>query len=148
LGEILKLSDSVYPCETCGRTYNHDVLKQCPGCASQTESGTTQSKSSNSGDIAAERNSELAKLLGKSIEASNRTTFAVRAVVSLTAILLMTSAAVAILQIMVRLAQSGDLPTLADFLNFISVVVALVGIFIAYSTFFKEWRMSKVPGHN
>ena len=77
LGEILKLSDSVYPCETCGRMYNHAVLKQCPGCASQAES--EPNKRETQGALFKDNRDEKGHI--ELINAQAKTTHAIRAVV-------------------------------------------------------------------
>jgi hypothetical protein len=131
----------VKPCEQCGREYNHVALNSCPECNVTEGSG----KFSGHKPSPEEQGNILLEKIQQGVD---RTTFAVRAVVSLTAILIVTSGAVFVLQLLARLAQSSDLETLVGFLNIISVAVALVGIFIAYSQFFREWRMSKVPDRN
>jgi len=123
--------------------YNHDVLKQCPGCASQAASDDTNRKSTDSSrDIADERNSELARLLEKSIQASNRTTFAVRAMVSYTVITVLT---ILVTTMLVGLGFLVLGSWLAVFLVVIGLLVLLVGTIYALVTLIHEWALSNVP---
>jgi hypothetical protein len=123
--------------------YNHAVLKQCPGCASQTESGTTSSKSSNlAGKTADERNSELTRLLEKSIQASDRTTFAVRAMVSYTVITVITLLVTAVFAGFTVLGGGGPF---SAFFGFIGALVLVIGTIYALVTLIREWALSKVP---
>jgi ABC-type multidrug transport system fused ATPase/permease subunit len=123
--------------------YNHDVLKQCPGCASQAASDDTNRKSTDSSrDIADERNSELARLLEKSIQASNRTTFAVRAMVSYTVITVLT---ILLTTVFVGLGFLAVGSWLALFLVIIGLLVLLVGTIYALVTLIHEWALSNVP---
>jgi len=136
----MALSDSIYPCEECGRRYNHILLDECPSCNRTEGSGVTKPKS-----VPKPADFETHDLLRQVLIGVNRTTYAVRAVVSLTAILIVTSGIVFMIQLLSALAGAADNESLAGFLNFLSWVVALVGIFIAYREFFSEWRKSKVP---
>ena len=128
----------IKPCSDCGREYNHVALSACPEC-NVTEGSGSRDKYQPS------ETEEANAILEKIRQGVDRTTFAVRAVVSLTAILILTSGVIGLLQLLAGLAQSADSETLVGFLNFLSFVAALVGVFLAYSQFFSEWRKSRVP---
>ena len=66
----MALSDSIYPCEECGRTYNHVLLSECPSCR------RTVGSSADSLEIESQRLAHL-ELIG----AHAKTTHAIRAVV-------------------------------------------------------------------
>jgi hypothetical protein len=131
----------VKPCKDCGRPYNQIALAACPECSVEDGSGLTR-RTSRQTSTYTESSEDLLKqvLLGV-----NRTTYAVRAVVSLTAILIITSGIVFLLQLLTAAIATTDNDTLVGFLNFLSFVGAIVGIYLAYSQFFSEWRKSKVP---
>lgn len=133
--------NAVKPCKDCGRPYNQIALAACPECSVEEGSGITRRTSSKT-PTQTDSSEDLLKqiLLGV-----NRTTYAVRAVVSLTAILIITSGLVFLLQLLTAAAATTDNETLVGFLNFLSFIVAIVGIYLAYSQFFSEWRKSKVP---
>ena len=152
----MSLSDSVLPCDICGRPYNRSVLKVCPGCAGasspdtarrSTKSSTSFSAQSNQSNAVSysdfNENPQVIALLTKLIEetkrnttATNRTTYAVRAMVSFTVILLITILAAAVF---------GLLSLLWVGFAFIGGLVVLGGYVMAIVTLIQEWLASNVP---
>lgn len=152
----MSLSDSVIPCEICGRPYNRAVLKVCPGCAGASSPDTAKSRSRSSVSYSAAAgqsttagyaefndNPQITALLTKLIDetkrntaATNRTTYAVRAMVSFTVILLITILVAAVF---------GLLSLLWVGFAFIGGLVVLGGYVMAIVTLIQEWLASNVP---
>lgn len=147
------MADFVGPCDECGRIYNHSKLKMCPSCAVQADAQRVSERSTNEPQFSSVSNAQsfgsndkLEKLLLANIYASNRTTSAVRAIVSLFAILTITSVVSFILYFLGLWIATG---LRSEFLlNATFVVVGLVtlgGVVTAYWQFFVEWTNSKIP---
>ena len=128
------------PCEHCGRLYNHRRLRSCPGCQATEGSGKYLDP------LVGTPEYETQRLLKELLRSTNRTTYAVRAGVSLTVYLLITAGLVWILILLAGLLASvspdGILPPV---LIFISWIVGLVGTYLAYKKFYEEWKASEVP---
>jgi len=153
----MALNDSVFPCETCGRPYNHSVLKVCPGCAGAASPDTAKraprgsvsysapaSQGNQVTHAASIENSQVAVLLTSLIEetrrntaAANRTTYAVRAMVSFAVILLITILIGGVF---------GLLSLLWVGFAVIGGLVVLGGYIFAIVTLIREWLASYVPG--
>lgn len=146
------MSEETYPCNKCGENYNHKNLARCPECEAPTLLGPSAGTSFYEGLRKAksttlpEPENSLEALVIESIKASNRTTYAVRSVVSLTAILLMTAGATIAAQYVAAVAQvTLKIDFLTALLWLISWLIAIGGTAFAYLQFFSEWRKSKVP---
>ena len=66
----MALSDSIYPCDECGRNYNHVLIDSCPGCQATSGSGARRY------EVSADREAHL-----QIIAAQAKTTHALRAAV-------------------------------------------------------------------
>ena len=120
--------------------YNHAKLPACPGCRTTEGSGKYIDPAVGTPEF------ETQRLLKEVIRATNRTTYAVRAVVSLSVYLLITAGIVWLLVLLAGLltsaAPEGILPPV---LIFLSWVVGIVGTYLAYKKFFEEWKASEIP---
>ena len=132
---------SATPCANCGRPYNHKLLRSCPGCQATEGSGKYVNPAVGTPEF------ETQRLLNQLIRATNRTTYAVRAVVSLSVYLLITAGIAWILVLLAGLlasiSEDGILPPV---LIFLAWVVGIVGTYMAYKKFYEEWKASEVPG--
>ena len=142
--------DGIYPCEECGRVYNHKVLDGCPRCRvveSREEAGQQAVRPVRSGHLVASvDNLVFQDLLKRQIEATNRTTHAVRAFVSYVAIIVISySLAGFIYGFGIGFASSTLNLNFAVFTTWVAVLVAVVGNVIALWQFLSEWRQSRVP---
>jgi hypothetical protein len=158
----LALPDSVFPCEICGRIYNHAVLKNCPGCAAalavdtgggkRSARATATSSSPDSALHQGASNDRIASLLETLIDetrqnrvATNRTTYVIRAVVSYIAIMVITGSIAGFVYGFGTgaVAASGNSDGLIWTWIFTALIV-LVGEITALTQFFKQWRLSRV----
>lgn len=137
------MADLVGPCDECGRIYNRTVLKSCPGCAASASTHSAGGTSSQSpAQQASDRNAEIVNLLKESIRASNRTTYAVRSMVSYTVITVIT---LLIAGIFVGIAALAGGNAISAVFAIIGGLVLLGGIILAFVTLIREWALSDVP---
>jgi hypothetical protein len=156
----MELPESVYPCSVCGKIYNHEILKRCPGCAGAAAEDTSKRRSkstltsleagsSNSTRLDDSRIIELLQTLVNETHqnriAINRTTYVIRAVVSYIAIVAITSTLAAIVY------SVGTSWTVASgnsdgFLWTwgLTGLIGLIGLISAQVQFFRQWGLSRV----
>ena len=138
----MKLSESVFACGICGRVYNHAVLSKCPGCAGAAKSDpANQEKNFNPARQADARNAEITDLLREIARASNRTTYAVRSMVSYTVITVITFLITLVFAGLTALGGGGPV---SAFFGIIGALVFLTGIVYALATLIREWKLSDV----
>jgi uncharacterized membrane protein len=152
------MADAVYPCEDCGRIYNHTVLKRCPGCAANVAVDTAPRKTTASSNVTYKsseapqqqyvNDDRVATLLETLITETrrnnasiNKTTFAVRAMVSYTVI---TVIAVLIAAVLVGLMALGGGGPVSVFFAIIGGLVLIGGTIYALATLIREWALSDV----
>ena len=139
----------VRPCAECGNPYNHVQLSECPSCKNSANGNEDSNKSASSPTKqAAERNEELQNLLRELVnenrlqrKAIDRTTYAVRAMVSYTVITAITLLLGGLFVGFMVLAGGGSFSV---FFGVIAGLIFIVGNIYAFSTLVREWSMSEV----
>ena len=141
---VLMAQSKATPCENCGRLYNHALLTSCPGC--RVTHGSGIDRYVDPASLTPEF--ETQRLLKEVLKSTNRTTYAVRAVVSLSAILLLTAGIVYVLILIAGLLTALGSEGTATFTLFLAWVLGIIGTIAAYRQFIKEWLLSDVPDGN
>lgn len=146
------MADIVQPCEICGRIYNHTKLKMCPGCAGAVESEklaelkSTQGKNSENSLAGLASSESIERLLKANIAAADRTTSAVRSIVSLFAILTVTAVVgYAIFLFGFWISSMTRNIFFMEAATVVAGIVGLGGVVLAYWQFFSEWVQSRIP---
>lgn len=147
----MSLPSSVYPCDICGRIYNHEVLKKCPGCAAQTASDNARKKTTtvvtsngeSSSSVTVSSDPQVVDLLKSLVNetrrnnaAINRTTLAVRSMVSFAVIILIAALAGGAFIWLGMYSWPG--------FTIIGALAILCGYVGAIVTLIREWAASKV----
>jgi hypothetical protein len=148
-------------CSECGRLFNLRKDGNCPNCGylpkpvekpvlSWNEFPTAGENSIEARDrkpISLEPNSDLSTLLNENVEATNRTTHAVRAFVSYFAAFMITGLVGMLIWMLGAFAlTTSDDPVLTMTVTSILILlVAIAGTAVALVWFFKEWALSRVP---
>ena len=141
------MADNIFPCIDCGREYNHTKLSSCPSCSEVKPTIVAGATLVEDNEIS--RNSAILQALEKSIQASNRTTHAVRAFTSYFGVLIVYGMISGLFYGLGLWYFTSKYDTEGLFwVLVITIAILTFGSFHALSRFLTEWRLSKVPGAN
>ena len=138
-------------CEDCGQLYDHSVLLGCPNCPGL-ELGEDVDASEAAPSLLLTQTQPAPSLqdtdldsMADLIQATNRTTYAVRALVSYIAILTITAFLAAfVYNFGIGFATSSGNFDILPWTTGLTYAIAIIGSIWALAQFLKEWRLSAV----